>query len=202
MYTPTHFQETDPAALAELIAAHNFGTLISTVDGRPFATHLPFVHDRAGARLLGHMSRANPHWRELERGPGQALVVFQGPHAYVSPSWYEEPGVPTWNYTAVHVYGRFRIVADEAEHEAALRALSEQHESGRPAPWRADFSSDMVRRLIRATVAFDIAIEEYEGKFKLSQNRPEGDRARVIGALQAESGDGPAGIAELMAERQ
>lgn len=201
MYTPTHFLESNRDALVELIDANNFGTLISTLDGRPYATHLPFVHETGKPRLIGHMARANPHWQELAKNPGETLVLFQGPHAYVSPTWYVDPGVPTWNYTAVHVYGDFRVLDDEAEHTTVLHELTERHESARPKPWRADFDSTMIRQMIRATVAFEIVIDRYEGKFKLSQNRSHTDQTRVIDALTQAGGENAAGVAELMSKR-
>ena len=114
MYIPTAFAETDAKKLHDFIAANSFGLLISTHQGEPFATHLPFLLERdAGPHgaLAGHVARANPHWRDLD---GQnVLAVFSGPHAYVSPSWYESDGVvPTWNYVAVHAYGVCRLVDD------------------------------------------------------------------------------------------
>ena len=201
MYIPPHFHEDDPQTLQALIEANNFGTLTSIVDERPYATHLPFVFDTERSRLLGHMARANPHWRALAEDPRDTLVMFQGPHAYVSPSLYTDPGVPTWNYTAVHIYGRFRILDDTGEHHAVMTALTEQHESGRPAPWRADFDSSMINKMVRATVAFEIVIDECLGKFKLSQNRSAEDRANVITALAGEGGDDARGVAVLMQAR-
>src|SRR4051812_7081427 len=114
MYVPPHFAESDPAKLHAFIEGHGFGLLVSQVGGVPFASHLPFVLDRTAGphgTLVGHMARANPHWREL--GGQTALAVFAGPHAYVSPTWYEaENVVPTWNYVAVHATGRASVVED------------------------------------------------------------------------------------------
>src|ERR1700759_3803266 len=106
MYVPSHFAETDLATLHDFIERYSFGLLVSQVDGQPFGTHLPFLLDRSAPHgtLIGHMARANPHWQSLREQP--ALVVFAGPHAYISPTWYEAANVvPTWNYTAVHVSG-------------------------------------------------------------------------------------------------
>ncbi|TDJ66803.1 MAG: FMN-binding negative transcriptional regulator [Proteobacteria bacterium] len=202
MYIPDHFQENDPFVLRELIEANNFGTLISTLDQRPYATHLPFLYDADRARLLGHMARANPHWRALADDLCDTLVVFQGPHAYVSPSAYVEPGVPTWNYAAIHVYGRFHVLDDAADHRGILETLTERHESARPEPWLADFDSSMLRRMMGATVAFEIVINELMGKFKLSQNRSARDRAKVIEALEIEGTDNATGVADLMRARR
>src|SRR5438477_3101686 len=116
MYVPPHFAESDPAALHAFVERHSFGLLVSQVGGVPFATHLPLLLDRAAGphgTLVGHVARANPHWRHLA---GQTtLAVFAGPHAYISPSWYQaENMVPTWNYTAVHATGPVEVVEDKA----------------------------------------------------------------------------------------
>ena len=198
MYIPTHFAENDPQSLQKLIEANNFGTLISARDERPFATHLPFIYDAAGSRLLAHMARANPHWQSLAESTLEALVIFQGPHAYISPSLYSEPGVPTWNYAAVHVYGRFRVLDDPIDHRRVLESLTKQHEAARDDPWKADFDTSMVQQMMRATVAFEIIINELQGKFKLSQNRSTTDRENVIDSLEAEGVDNAAAVASLM----
>ncbi len=198
MYIPAHFAENDPQSLQNLIDANNFGTLISASDERPFATHLPFIYEAAGSRLLAHMARANPHWQRLAESALDALVIFQGPHAYVSPTLYSEPGVPTWNYAAVHVYGRFRVLDDPTDHRHVLESLTQQHEAARDDPWQANFDSSMVQQMMRATVAFEIIISELQGKFKLSQNRSTTDRDNVIEALEAEGVENAAGVASMM----
>ena len=112
MYIPKSFQVTDPEVLAAFIRAHSFATLVSAVDGTPFATHLPLLLDQG--TLLGHVARANPHWQAFD-GQREALAIFHGPHAYISPTWYATgPAVPTWNYAAVHVYGAPRLIEGEA----------------------------------------------------------------------------------------
>src|SRR5437899_3081762 len=129
MYIPTAFRADDRAALYDLIERHGFGTLVTVIDGLPFATHLPFLIDRERGVLLGHVARANPHGRALD-GPGESLAIFQGPHGYVSPSWYlTAPAVPTWNYAAVHVYGVPRPF-DEARLLDLLARLVRKYESG------------------------------------------------------------------------
>ncbi|HEY4345612.1 MAG TPA: FMN-binding negative transcriptional regulator, partial [Parvibaculum sp.] len=130
MYIPPHFAQPDDGASRALIAAHPFGTLISAGEGAPFATHLPFLIDERGgeAFLTAHMARANPHWKFFD-GVREALAIFQGPHGYISPNWYANPGrVPTWNYVAVHVTGAPRIVGGERAHEmlAKLAAAFER----------------------------------------------------------------------------
>lgn len=202
MYCPAHFAETDPAALRALIEANNFAVLVSTVDGRAFATHLPFLYRPESAILTAHMARANPHWQALAKRPDEALVIFQGPHEYLSPTWYGEPGVPTWNYAAAHVYGAFELIEDPATHRDVLEALTAHHEAGNSPPWEADFAAPPVSGMLRGTVAFNIRIRAIEGKFKLSQNRSEADRGRVVAALEARGGDNALELARLMRERQ
>src|SRR5947209_4161347 len=144
MYIPTAFAEQDRARLHAFVEAYSFGLLVSTHGGEPFATHLPLLLERdAGPHgtLVGHMARANPHWRELD---GRAvLAVFSGPHAYVSPAWYEaEHVVPTWNYVAVHAYGTCRLVDDPAALAGILTATVAAYERGRPSPWALDTGTE------------------------------------------------------------
>jgi transcriptional regulator len=202
MYCPNHFVESDLRILQALVETHNFATLISTVEGRPFATHLPFFGDLARRRLYGHMARANPHWQALVADHADALIVFAGPHAYISPSWYASPGVPTWNYATVHVYGALSVIEDPQEHEQVMSTLTARHEGQRSDPWKADFGAPLINGMLGATVAFRIDISEIQGKFKLSQNRPAQDRTNVIRELTDSVHDGERGVAELMRERQ
>jgi len=196
MYIPTAFRAEDRAALYDLIDRHGFGTLVTVLDGTPFATHLPWLLDRARGVLLGHVARANPHWKTLD-GTAEALVIFQGPHAYVSPSWYTvAPAVPTWNYAAVHIYGVPRLL-DETELLDLLGRLVSQYESGRERPWMMDLPDDYQSKMLRAIVGFEVPISRIEGKFKLNQNRSAEDRAGVIEALMAGDAEERA-LAEFM----
>ena len=199
MYIPTAFAETDRGKLHDFITAHSFGLLVSTRQGEPFASHLPFLLERgAGPRgtLVGHMARANPQWQDLDGQ--QVLAVFSGPHAYVSPSWYATaPAVPTWNYAAVHVYGTAGLL-DEPRLTDLLERLVGQYESGRERPWTMDLPADYLAKMVRAVVGFEVPLARVEGKFKLSQNRPAEDRAGVIAALSAGGAEERA-LAEFMA---
>jgi transcriptional regulator len=196
MYIPTAFRADDRAALYDLIERHGFGTLVTVLDGVPFATHLPFLLDRDRGVLLGHVARANPHARAL--AGAEALVIFQGPHAYVSPSWYATaPAVPTWNYAAVHVYGTAGLL-DEPRLTDLLERLVGQYESGRERPWTMDLPADYLQKMLRGIVGFEVPLDRVEGKFKLSQNRPAEDRAGVIAALSAGGAEERA-LAEFMA---
>lgn len=196
MYIPTAFRADDRAALYDLIERHGFGTLVTVIDGAPFATHLPFLLDRERGALLGHVARANPHWRALD-GSAESLVIFRGPHGYVSPSWYATaPAVPTWNYAAVHVRGVPRLL-DEARLLDLLGRLVSKYESGRERPWTMDLPADYRRKMVQAVVGFEVPLARVEGKFKLSQNRSAEDRRGVIRALAAGGPDNQA-LAEFM----
>jgi transcriptional regulator len=193
MYIPNHFEETDPAALADFIDAHAFGTLVTTFAGRPFASHVPFLLDRAAQVLHCHLARGNPQWRELAASP-EVLVIFTGPHAYVSPTWYVDAGVPTWNYTAVHVYGEARCSDDPAHTGRHVEALAARFERGSDAPWVPDYD----RGRLAGIVGVEIRIRALEGKFKLSQNRSAADRKQVAARLAASGRDNDVALAHLM----
>jgi transcriptional regulator len=200
MYVPPAFAETDPDKLHDFIERHSFGLLVSQVDGVPFATHLPVLLDRrAGPHgtLIGHMARANPQWRELD---GQtALAVFSGPHAYVSPTWYEaENVVPTWNYAAVHAYGPAAVILDRPTLLEIVRRSVTAYEAALPRPWTLDESSLLVDRMLSQIVGFRIAIDRLEGKWKLNQNHPADRRTKVVRALRQRGDENAAGIADLM----
>jgi transcriptional regulator len=202
MYIPTHFRENDPQELAQVIQQNNFGCLVSMLDGRPFATHLPFVYEPQSGRLLGHMARANPHWEALDASSREVLTVFQGPHSYISPTWYANPGVPTWNYVAVHLYGHFHVLHDPSAHRQAMATLTNQHEAAEAKPWLANFGAPATANMLNQTVAFEIIVSETQGKFKLNQNRASVDRSNVIDSLEAQATDNSIGIARLMRARQ
>jgi transcriptional regulator len=200
MYVPSHFAETDPAALHDFIERYSFGLLISQVAGEPFATHLPFLLDRAAGphgALVGHMARANPHWKSLR--DQTSLVVFSGPHAYISPTWYEAANVvPTWNYTAVHAYGQAEPIEDrDALLEIVQRSVA-VYESAMPRPWTLDTAGPFVDRLLAQIVGFRIPIARIEGKWKLNQNHPAERREKVIGALEGRGGEDALAVAAMM----
>ena len=180
MYVPAAFAEPDLTKLHDFIEQNSFGLLVSQVAGLPFASHLPFLLDRkAGPHgtLVGHVARANPQWREA--GRAAALAIFSGPHAYISPTWYEaEQVVPTWNYTAVHVSGQVQIVEEEAALLDIVRKSVQLYEQAMPQPWSFDGSSTFVERLLAQIVGFRIEIDKIEGKWKLNQNHPVERRKR------------------------
>ena len=191
MYIPNSNRADDPAQLHGLMRQYNFATLVTQHEEAPFATHLPFLLDAERGphgTLLAHMARANPQWRDFAASP-EALVIFQGPHAYISPSWYQShPSVPTWNYAVVHAYGIPRIIDDHDTLRRMLEALVDTHEAAFAQPWRMNLPADYLEKMMRAVVGFEIEIARLEGKLKLSQNRSEQDQQGVIEAL-SQSGD-------------
>jgi transcriptional regulator len=200
MYIPAHFRVEDPALLLPLMERYGFATLVTVQDGSPFATHLPLLLRRSPDRLVGHMARANPQWRGLVQ-QREVLALFQGPHAYVSPSWYESaPNVPTWNYAVVHAYGTARLLEDPTEVLALLGDTVTQYESGRATPWRLEDAADYTQRLLSGIVAFELRLTRLEGKFKLSQNKGAADRAGVIAALEASADPLERELARMMAQ--
>lgn len=198
MYTPKHFTVADRAALDGVIRANPFGLLVGELDGLPFGTHLPFLLD--GDRLLSHFARGNPHWEVID-GQAEMLAVFSGPHAYVSPRWYEsEQAVPTWNYVAVHVYGAPRVIDDPGQVRELLDRLVAEYEGD---AWSLDNQdAGFTDRMSRGIVAFEMPIEHIEGKFKLSQNRPDEDRQRVIAEFEKSGDSENAELARLMRKAQ
>lgn len=205
VYLPPAFTEARPEVLVAHIEEHNFGLLISHGTEGLVASHIPFVVERDGERLqlLGHLARQNPQVEDLRRG-GEVLTIFSGPHAYISPRWYEEgPAVPTWNYVDVHAYGPVRLVEDDDWLCRLLRRLSDQHEAGSPAPWRMqDLPETYLAGMVKGIIGLEIAVERLQGKYKLSQNRPAADRPRVIAALERSADAGAQAVARLMRDRE
>ena len=201
LYRPTHFRVDDEAALVAFIEAHGFGTLVSTGARGLDVSHIPFLPERGAdgrLRLLAHVARANAQWQALAEA-AHVVAIFEGPHAYVSPTWYgEQPSVPTWNYAVVHAHGK-AVPLDEARLRGLLARLSAKYEAGRAAPWRMeDLTPDYVAKMLNAITGYAIEVEKLEGKFKLSQNRPGRDAALVADALESE---GEGALAELMRAR-
>ena len=192
MYQPAHFVEHDPVTLLALMKAHPLATLVRGGDALA-ADVLPVEVERVGDtwRMTAHVARANPLWREADGQP--VLLVFQGPQAYVSPSWYASKAehgkvVPTWNYTMVQAHGTLRAIDDPAWVRAFVTRLTEAHESGRPLPWHvSDAPDDFIAATQRAIVGIEIEVARVEGKFKLSQNRSAEDRTGVVLGLEADA---------------
>ena len=196
MYVPKEFLLDDPERIAAVIEQFNFGLLISALAGQaPFATHLPFLYDATRGpkgTLIAHMARGNPHWKDfaaLAEAGAESLIVFSGPHGYISPSSYG-PGdaVPTWNYVAVHAYGTPKVMADAAV-RPMLEKLVAAHETG-AAPWSlAGNDEGFMTRMQRGIVTFEIPVARIEAKAKLSQNKTPEVRGRVVAALRGQGTD-------------
>ncbi len=201
MYVPKHFAETDVVRLHALMRAHSFATLISVLDGAPFATHVPLLLDSGRGplgTLVGHVARANPQRRAFD-GRSPALAIFHGAHAYVSPRWFvSAPSVPSWNYEVVHANGAPRVLDDPAVVHALLERSAALFEAGAEQPWTPAAFESYVAGLQRGIVAFEIPIERLEGKRKLSQNKSAADRAGAAAGLRAEGRPGDVAIAAAM----
>jgi transcriptional regulator len=189
MYIPKHFEVTDRDEIFAFVEANAFGQLISNVDGRFFSSHLPFLvtEDRTG--ILCHLAKQNPQHLELD---GQeALITLQGAHDYISPSWYAGPGVPTWNYQAVHIYGQCRVFHDADRLKDVIEALAGKYEAAFDTPWQPQYGAAM----LTAIVGVDITITDLQCKYKLSQNRSARDRVQVVEKLKSL---GSTGLAQAM----
>ncbi len=191
MYSPPVFREDDPQILHAIMQASPLATLVTHGPDGLEASHLPMLHLRDEGQLLGHFSRANGHWRRL--GEGEGLAIFQGRQAYITPSWYpskQEHGkvVPTWNYEAVHVYGRLTLIEGAEDLLALITRLTRWQETARGQPWAvSDAPDDFIAAQLKAIVGLRLEITRIEGKRKLSQNRPAPDRLGVIEGLRQEA---------------
>lgn len=197
MYIPKEFLIHDKETLYSIVEENGFAIVFSENCGKPFATHLPLYLDRESQCLYGHFAKANPQWRESEGK--EMLVVFHGPHAYISPSWYEsDQTVPTWNYVAVHVYGKLELLDDEADTIHSLSTLVRKYEPSN-SPYSLDRVDEKLQSGLRkGIVGFKIPIQSIEGKAKLSQNHPLERQQRVIKNLEQIQDENSQKIASLM----
>jgi transcriptional regulator len=203
MYVPKLFAVDDVPRLQDFMEEFNFATVVTQRDGELTASHIPTLLDRSVEPygvLRAHIAIRNPQIKDLKSG-SQALVIFQGPHTYVSPSWYVNPeNVPTWNYTVVHASGVPKI-GNKAAMIALLKDLTAKHEGSFERPWDFDPNAAWVQKLLMDIVAFEIRIEKLEGKFKLNQNRKPEDREGVIRTLSASEDPLEKAVADLMIKR-
>lgn len=213
MYTPAHFAEERPEILHALIASHPLGTLVTLTSAGLDANLIPFEFDPAPTpagphgTLRAHVARANPVWRDSS-ATVEALVVFQGPQAYISPSWYVDTKpatgkvVPTWNYCVVHAHGLLRAIDDRDWLRAQVERLVRRHESTRSAPWHvSDAPSDYIEKQLAAIVGLEIPLSRLSGKWKTSQNRPAADQIGVITGLHTEDNPSAQTMSETMCKR-
>ncbi|HAX47536.1 MAG TPA: FMN-binding negative transcriptional regulator [Ignavibacteria bacterium] len=203
MYTPKHFEEKDKVKLVEFMKEYNFGTLVNSAKKKYWATHLPFLVEESNGMIIlkAHMAKANPQWANFKPDE-DVLVIFQEPHAYISPGLYEDPvSVPTWNYIAVHAYGTPQILPSIEEKISLLEASFEVFESAYSEQWET-LPDNYRNELLNGIVAFSIKVKDIEGKFKLSQNRTEVDRENIIRTLGAKSDKVKSDIAGFMQKRE
>jgi len=206
MYIPKHFQQQDHEALCDLIKQHPLATLVVNSNSGLSANHIPLrlAHNSSSDIVLqGHIAKANPLWKEK---PEEALAIFQGTDAYISPNWYptkQEHGkvVPTWNYVAVHASGKIQFINDRSWKLSFLHSLTTEHESSQEQPWAiSDAPKDFIEKMLDAIVGFEIAVHELNGKWKVSQNQVEKNQAGVIDGLSASSDTKAITLASVMAQ--
>ncbi|OAS85379.1 FMN-binding negative transcriptional regulator [Metabacillus litoralis] len=183
MYIPKQFKIDDEEVIYDFIEKYGFATLFSQHKGEPYATHLPLMLNKSENALYGHFARPNEQWKDAENQ--QVLVIFQGPHCYISPSWYETTkAVPTWNYVSIHLYGKIEIIEDEKVIFDSLNDLVNKYEST-DSPYNLnDVEPDFIKGMSKGIVAFRIKITKIEAKAKLSQNHPVERQELIIKHLE------------------
>lgn len=198
MYTPSHYKNEDLTEVKEFIKQNSFGILVNQTNGKPWATHIPLELDLDGEGkdiLVGHISKANPQWKTFEADK-EVLTIFNGPHSYVSSSWYKEEEVPTWNYIAVHVYGKIKIL-EEAAVLASLHKLVDKYEKESTDPISINNLSKNTMKQIKGIVGFQISITDIQATYKLSQTRQQ-DHPKILEELQKTNKPGSLAIASCM----
>jgi len=199
MYVPKHFEEKDKSVLIKFMREFNFAAIVNYSKNKPWATHLPFIILEEGDEIIlkAHMAKANPQWKNMQEQE-DVLVIFQEPHAYISPSHYENKvSVPTWNYIAVHAYGIPHLYSTTEEKIALLELSFEHFDSSYKEQWKT-LPDDYRSELLEGIVGFEIKVTDIDGKFKLSQNRTENDRHRIIQTLENSADKTKIDIAEYM----
>lgn len=203
MYIPNYFKNEDVEEVKQFISENSFGIMISQTDGKLTGTHIPLELDTdsdGNAVLLGHVSKANPQAKNI-KGEDEVLAIFNGPHTYVSSSWYEKENVPTWNYIAVHVYGKLRVLEGEVL-MTSLKKLVDKYEVHSKDPVSMEKMFDDTLKQIRGIVGFSIQIKEIQAAYKLSQNRNDHDYHNITKELN-ETGDiGAREVADVMSKRR
>ncbi|MDC0003430.1 FMN-binding negative transcriptional regulator [Porticoccaceae bacterium] len=179
MFTPSHFKITDDAEIYSFIDHNGFGQIISTLKGKIVSTHIPFLLSDDKKTLVGHLARQNPQHTDLDEQ--EVLVTLNGPHEYISPTWYASPGVPTWNYQTVHIYGICRLLDDQTSLQAIVNKLTNKYEKALGTDWQPNYDEAMLKHI----VGVEIEITDIQCKYKLSQNRSTQDRVNVGNALES-----------------
>lgn len=199
MYIPKYYKVSDFDEITEFVQQNSFATLVTLKKGKPIATHLPLQLKKQGEDyfITGHMAYGNPQWRTFETSE-EVLVMFQGPHAYISSSWYEQENVPTWNYQAVHLYGTARLLSEE-ELKHDLISLMQKYENHRENPVLWDtLSPSLLEKELKGIVGFKIPVREVQAAYKMSQNRNETDYRNIIDRLQQEEDPNSKQLAGVM----
>jgi transcriptional regulator len=197
MYIPKHFNIDEEEVIYDFIEKHGFATLFSQHQGEPYATHLPLMFNKSENALYGHFARENGQWKDIEKQ--QVLAVFQGPHCYISPTWYETTkAVPTWNYVSIHLYGKVEIVEDRKVIFDSLNDLVTKYETPDSTYNLNDIEPSFIAGMSKGIVAFRIKITKVEAKAKLSQNHSEERQKLIIKHLEKASQQDNVLIASLM----
>ncbi|MEC1738305.1 FMN-binding negative transcriptional regulator [Bacillus mojavensis] len=202
MYIPKYYKVTNVDDIWDFVQNNSFGTIVTTAQGKPIATHLPLqlMKERDTYYITGHIAYGNPQWRTFEACE-DVLVMFQGPHAYISSSWYEKENVPTWNYQAVHVYGTASILnEEELKHDLTMLLQTYEKHRKNPVLWDK-LSPQLLESQLKGIVGFKMKVGEIQASYKLSQNRNEKDYMNIIDQLRNEGDSNSKQMAELMEKR-
>jgi transcriptional regulator len=202
MYTPKLYREEDRPRILEFIQKNDFATVVVHDGEKPVASHLlmEVTENEGGWFINSHMSRANPMWKLFERN-AEVLVIFQGPHTYITPTWYNHLNVPTWNYQAVHLYGRPRLVTDQAEAYQLLKRLTDRYEKSDR--YRMEtLPPDFVEKEMKGVMAFQIEVTQIQANYKLSQNRDDEDYWNIVSHLEAREDEQSHGVAQAMRKQR
>jgi len=178
MFIPNTFKQTDTAEIISFIQRNAFGQIISSNNGKLLSSHIPFLLSDDKNKLMGHLTKVNPQVQDIENQ--EVLITLQGAHDYISPSWYEGAGVPTWNYQAVHIYGECEIFDDRKKLKTLVDSLTAKYESQFKEPWQPNYKAAM----LGAIIGFEVTITDIQAQYKLSQNKSEKDRKCIIEALE------------------
>ncbi len=179
MHIPNKFNISDEKEIHSFIQANAFGQLISNKDGRLICSHIPLLLSEDKTKLIGHLAKVNPQAQDIENE--EVLITFQGAHDYISPSWYTGPGVPTWNYQAVHIYGECKTFDEPEAMKEVVDSLTAKYEASFDEPWQPNYKAAM----LGAIIGFEVTINDIQAQYKLSQNKSDQDREQVIAGLES-----------------
>lgn len=201
MYTPKHFRNEDTTSLHEFIRRNGFGILINHADGQLWATHIPLLLSADGTKLTGHLARGNKQSKTFKEG-AEVLAIFNGPHTYISSSWYDHENVPTWNYIAVHVTGTVRVVEGE-ELEQSLKHLVDKYEQHSANPVSVEkMSPQFLKKELLGIIGFEVTITKLEGTYKLSQNRDDANYHTIVNELEKREDPASHDVAQIMKQNR